>query len=311
MQKKMFNYCVIIPYKNLPNLLEIAVKSIPIRDDIQIVVIDDNSDLELKEDNYEFLKRDTLSYVYTTEGKGAGFARNIGIDNSNAKWLLFLDADDYFHEQAFEIFDKYRDSDYDVIHFNQQGVDLDTGEPSSRCDMFQNLILQYSSNPSLMNSNIIRYKLHTPYVKMIRANMVKHNHIRFDECLASNDVMFSARVGYHASKIFVDPNVCYYVTERRGSLTKVRSKENAFSRYCVWLSYNDYMLSVGAKECREMVLSWIIKSLVYFGSEEFCKYIKKAYETKSNIFVKSYGIISSIYHHIVALILKDKYIVKE
>lgn len=306
-----FNYCVIIPYKNLSDLLETAIKSIPIRDDIQIVVVDDNSHIKLKEDDCEFLKRDSLSYVYTTEGKGAGFARNVGIDHSDARWLLFLDADDYFHEEAFEIFDKYMNSDYDIIHFNQQGIDLDTGKLSSRSEMFSNLIQQYSSNYNLMNCNVIRYKLHTPYVKMIRANMVKNNHIRFDECLASNDVMFSARIGYHASKIFVDPNVCYYVTERRGSLTKVRSKENAFSRYCVWLSYNDYMLSVGAKECREMVLSWIIKSLVYFGPNEFYKYIKRAYEAKANIFVKSYEIIVSIYHHFVTLILKDKYIIKE
>ena len=40
----MINYTVIIPHKNIPELLQRCLDSIPERDDIQVIVVDDNSD---------------------------------------------------------------------------------------------------------------------------------------------------------------------------------------------------------------------------------------------------------------------------
>ena len=41
------NYSIIIPHKNSPLLLERCLESIPIRDDLQIIIVDDNSDPEV------------------------------------------------------------------------------------------------------------------------------------------------------------------------------------------------------------------------------------------------------------------------
>ena len=40
----MINYSIIIPHKNIPNLLQRCLDSIPNREDVQIIVVDDNSD---------------------------------------------------------------------------------------------------------------------------------------------------------------------------------------------------------------------------------------------------------------------------
>ena len=40
----MTDYSIIIPSKNLPDLLQRALDSIPRRDDIQVIVVDDASD---------------------------------------------------------------------------------------------------------------------------------------------------------------------------------------------------------------------------------------------------------------------------
>ena len=42
------NYSVIIPHKNVPKLLARCVNSIPVRDDIEVIVIDDCSSPEFK-----------------------------------------------------------------------------------------------------------------------------------------------------------------------------------------------------------------------------------------------------------------------
>jgi cellulose synthase/poly-beta-1,6-N-acetylglucosamine synthase-like glycosyltransferase len=40
----MINYSIIIPHKNIPQLLQRCLDSIPRREDVQIIVVDDNSD---------------------------------------------------------------------------------------------------------------------------------------------------------------------------------------------------------------------------------------------------------------------------
>lgn len=39
-------YNIIIPHKNTPKLLQRCLDSIPQRDDLHIIIVDDNSDLE-------------------------------------------------------------------------------------------------------------------------------------------------------------------------------------------------------------------------------------------------------------------------
>ena len=42
----MINFSFIIPHKNTPDLLQKCLDSIPRRDDVQIIVVDDNSDAD-------------------------------------------------------------------------------------------------------------------------------------------------------------------------------------------------------------------------------------------------------------------------
>ena len=41
------NFSIIIPTKNIPDLLQRCLESIPQRSDIEIIVVDDNSDREI------------------------------------------------------------------------------------------------------------------------------------------------------------------------------------------------------------------------------------------------------------------------
>ena len=41
------NYSIIIPHKNIPQLLKRCLDSIPQRDDVQIIVVDDNSSSDI------------------------------------------------------------------------------------------------------------------------------------------------------------------------------------------------------------------------------------------------------------------------
>ena len=84
----MYNYSFIIPHKNCPDLLQRCVDSIPERDDVQVIVVDDNSD-DGKKPSLKNHKNLQVILLDATQSKGAGRARNVGLEHAEGKWLLF------------------------------------------------------------------------------------------------------------------------------------------------------------------------------------------------------------------------------
>ena len=104
----MFVYSIVIPHKNCVPLLQRCLNSIPQRDDIQVIVVDDVSDLTDSERSLmESFQSDRTRVVFLTETKYAGGARNVGLSQAEGKWVVFSDSDDFFTPNAFEIMDDY------------------------------------------------------------------------------------------------------------------------------------------------------------------------------------------------------------
>ena len=116
-------FSIIIPHYNIPDLLMRCLKSIPVTEDIQVVVVDDNSpDVDTYLERYAELSRPYLEFVRTTKGGGAGYARNIGMEHAKGKWLLFADADDLYVDGMYDIICQWVDSDADIVFFKIQSV---------------------------------------------------------------------------------------------------------------------------------------------------------------------------------------------
>lgn len=216
----MYNYSIIIPHKNIPELLERCLASIPERDDVQIVIVDDSS-----EDRLVNFKRfpgkgrpntEIIFHKSSIGGAGgAGVARNVGMGVAKGRWLIFADADDFFHPSIGEVMDRYKDSDADMVFFRHDSVDSTTLEPvviNSR----RNRTLDEFDRTGIDRD--ARYMISVPWARFIRRELVRGHDIRFDEVRFSNNVMFSVRAGYFAEKIISDPAVVYCNVRREGSL---------------------------------------------------------------------------------------------
>ena len=82
-------YSIIIPHKNIPQLLQRCLDSIPFRGDVQVIVVDDNSDSSIVNfENFPGIKRPNIEVYLTKEGRGAGYARNVGLQHVKGKWIL-------------------------------------------------------------------------------------------------------------------------------------------------------------------------------------------------------------------------------
>ncbi len=96
---------VIIPAYNAHNTLERALLSIniqTIKDKVNIYVIDDNSWESYDKIINNFKSRLNINLIVLDENKGPGNARNIGLEESNNPYILFLDSDDELHN-AFSL----------------------------------------------------------------------------------------------------------------------------------------------------------------------------------------------------------------
>ena len=213
------DFSIIIPHYNIPDMLERLLKSIPLKDNIEVIVVDDKSDKNI--DRLELIKKNYPNVVFLDNilSKGAGNSRNIGMSNAKGKWILFADADDYFTEDFYEIISKHVDDKEDVLFFYPTSADSDTGLETDRHVEFCKILKRYFDNPTKKNELCLRYELVAPWSKLIKRDMLIKYDIRFENTPVANDVMFCRKIGLYSENISVSEETIYVIVSREGSLT--------------------------------------------------------------------------------------------
>ena len=200
----VFSFSIIIPHKNIPHLLERLIKSIPVRDDLEIIVVDDHSDGSVKE-NLNKIERDNLTFLFNQDCRGAGFARNCALPIAKGKWVLFADSDDFFNQGFNDFLDEYY-------------TDKNRGEL------------------------ILRYLFTEPWCKMVKRDIIERYQIRFEETSIRNDVRYSYLVGHYASKIIVDNRQLYCVTTRNNSVSRGVGRQASLDELKVFAGWKKFLM---------------------------------------------------------------------
>lgn len=257
---------IIVPHYNTPKMLDRLLSTIPNNPEIEVLVIDDISDRELEELEKcveKYSRRNILFYSNTPDEKGAGGARNLGIEHASGKWILFADADDYFLNDFFQTIRENYDEQAEIIFFIPVSIINDTGHPSERHVYYENLIMNYIENSNSVNELKLRYTYWSPCSKLIKRALIDNYEIRFDKSKYSNDIMFSAKTGAYAHKIKACIQNIYCITETQGSLTSVKDntalliRKNVFKRYYFFL-----LKKLNWKDMK--ILGYGIKDFIYF-----------------------------------------------
>lgn len=244
----MYNYTVIIPHKNCPDLLKRALDSVPLKDDIQVIIVDDNSDpSKVDFENFPGLNRPNTIVVFDKSGKGAGRARNIGLSKieNNTKWVTFLDADDFFVENAADVFDEHKNSNAELIILHCNSVYSDTLLPAER-----HLAREKKIELAKKDLNIVRFKDYGPVAKFISYDIIRQNSLFFEEIRVGNDSMFSVQLGACCKQIEISDNVLYVVTIREGSLVQQKDIKTLELRYNVAKNVNCFLKVLGKMKYR-------------------------------------------------------------
>ena len=279
---EMFVYSIIIPHYNSSCLLERMLNSIPEREDIQVIVVDDSSEKE-EVNKLKLLHHKNLELYLEPENHGAGYARNIGLGYASGKWVLVVDADDIFAENAFNVLDKYKESDIDYLCFVIDSYD-NTLKPDGAWIRSSEAVKKYCNESSSESLLRLKYQNLICRNKMVSLHFLKDKHIKFEECEVNNDVFYGLSIGHLGEKFVVIPNVLYHSIRSVGSITrKSRTIEREFLFYLQTQKRNGFYEAIGLKRWPYyrydfLYVPFLIKKRGIRGAVEFYKYRKKHIE---------------------------------
>lgn len=224
----MINFSILIPHKNRPVLLQKCIDSIPLRDDVQVIIVDDNSSPEIVDfNNFPGKNNPMVQVIFTKEGKGAGYARNVGLPYIKGKWLCITGSDDFFLPDFNVAMDRFVNTEYEVVFFKTISQYLD-GSISDRSDYWNETVstaINYNDFSDVFICSRDAFKFYN--VSFLRSYNIMH----FHEVRWSNDVFFSANVARFAQKYYASNISIACVTDSKDNLTKDSSIECLVVRF--------------------------------------------------------------------------------
>lgn len=112
---------VIVPFYNAEDTLLRALNSIPLSDDIQIILLDDGSTDNSWDIALKWWRNQNLSCGSTIhrwdKNKGVGATMNLGFSLAKGKWIVSLSSDDWYVTD-FEQFRPYLMDENDLVFFD-------------------------------------------------------------------------------------------------------------------------------------------------------------------------------------------------
>ncbi len=212
-----YAYSIIIPHRNTPDLLLRCLRSIPERQDTEVIVADDKSDIAEAELQSIVASHPCAKLITLKESKGAGHARNVALSQATGHWLVFADADDYFTPAIADVLDKYaKDTETDMVFLNALSVD----ENGITVPTPLSLHIERYEKGRPLAEKVMRYATWTPWSRMLKRSLVEQNNLRFEEVPVGNDAMFVLRCTSLAKHISAESTPCYmYFQPSAGSQT--------------------------------------------------------------------------------------------
>lgn len=244
-QNKRKVYSVIIPHFNDYVRLSRLLESIPLgREDLEVLVVDDCSPDQDKINNLR-AHWTSVFWLSTLKNSGAGAARNLGLQASTARWLLFADADDEFVSGAFDTFDRVLESCDQLVYFKAEGIQEIDSRASSRPDQINKLLENYILSPSKKSDLDLRLNHMVPWAKVYSRDFIFSLNLRFDETFYGNDVAFNVLAAMQARIVRVQYLPIYRVYRRPNSLTADLSTHVFMQRFLVSLSVAKRLADLG------------------------------------------------------------------
>ena len=215
-------FSLVIPFWNIDSsYIKRLVGSIPVRKDVQILLIDDGSDDKLSEFVGSLCSSDTrISYYRFDEHHGVGYIRNKAIELADGEWIIYADSDDQYDiaalDRALDIISKQ--SEYDVVIWGADTITV-SGERAHN-------LYGYEASERLIPIADRSYFLHHSFEcwrKVVRLSWLKkHDHVRNSYLKIFEDVKYSIELLLQTESVAIYPSIVYHYYRREGSALSIQ-----------------------------------------------------------------------------------------
>lgn len=208
---------IIIPAYNASSYINECITSIINQSftNWELIIIDDGSNDGTSAICDDYAIQDKRIKAIHSCNSGVSISRNIGIDNANGMYVIFVDADDVLPKDSIkDRISCIQNSQMAIMGFK---VFDDTGELESmpKCSCKEWNQLEALNNIAI--SKTLGYQGYL-WNKIYVLNIIKSNEIYFDEHIAYNeDRLFNIEYLLHCSNIALDDKVVYFYRKNKDS----------------------------------------------------------------------------------------------
>lgn len=259
---------VVVPVYNGSDYIGETLESILNQDfkSYELVIVDDGStDNSLEIIKNTLSKSNIQNKVITQENKGVSNARNVGIENSSGKYVIFVDDDDIIASNHIScLFENIRDNDgsfTEMLKITEDGEIID----------MQELYLAISSKSRISSKDLIKLelKMEIPFSFcqiMYKKELLKE---KFNEdFLYGEDTDFALRNLTYMDCLGICPEPTYFYRQRENSATK-KADFKRFEVVELFESLADYYLKHNFDDLADLIKTnripkAIFGNLMYF-----------------------------------------------
>lgn len=263
---------VIIPAYNAHDTIERTLFSIAYQEnvkDLNVYIINDASKSDYSKEIGFFENFINIKEVKLDKNVGPGVARQIGIDQSNSQYIVFIDSDDVF-SSPFAL---------KVLYENIQRTNADVIISSFYEELEDGTKIEHIDDSIWLHG------------KIYRREFLDKNKIRFNNTYANEDNGFNQLIFLHDSNIVNIDDFTYIWTFNKKSITRMNNYEYSFEGLEGYLYNMTWALDSAIKdECNDykiasLAFSTLIATYYYYiefkdnvNKDYLIKWAKRIYE---------------------------------
>lgn len=277
------NISIIIPVYNEEKYLHECMDSLlkQTYENFEIICVDDGStdmSLQILE---KYARLDTRIRILTQQNQYAGVARNNGLKIARGKYVMFLDADDYFPADMLgKLIKKAEEDVAEIVVFDFIFFDNATGARVKRSwnGLRQEFAWKGVTSAKEIADVIYEFTTPAPFNKFFLKKYISDNHFCFQELQRTNDLLFVYEALSCAQRITIlNEELAFYRTNNSMSLQGSLEKSSTdFAR--ALLALKDFLIEKKLwfdfqKSYEKMALSVCVYNLSNMKSVEAYQFV--------------------------------------
>lgn len=283
----MIKVSVIIPVYNAEKYLRQCLDSVLSQSlkEIEIICVDDGSADKSRDILREYATADERLKIMTQENRGPGAARNSGMEAAAGRYIMFLDADDWFEpDMLSDLYETAERNSADITVCKAERFDNRTGTTLDSAWMLKEEYLPGEAfSPEEIAEHLFQFTYGQVWDKLFYREFLMEKELRFPEMWAAEDTAFVYKCLLLAERICVLPEVkVHYRVNVNGSVSNsfVKHPDAPFKAFeLVYVFLKDSGLY---ERFERSFLNWAMEYLVWQVCNMPDKEIRRNYYDELN-----------------------------